>query len=60
MSQVKSHRRKQRDIMRALVVHPRVAVAIANSCGKTHMAARLVPWWLSMYRPSIVVTTAPE
>jgi phage terminase large subunit len=50
---------KQCEIMRALVVHPRVAVASANSCGKTYLAARLVVWWLAMYRPSIVVTTAP-
>lgn len=50
---------KQGEIMRALVTHPRVAVASANSCGKTHLAARLVGWWLAMYRPSIVVTTAP-
>src|SRR5271170_4543998 len=50
---------KQCEIMRAVVLNPRVAVASANSCGKTYLAARLVVWWLAMYRPSIVVTTAP-
>src|SRR5215469_2596475 len=50
---------KQREIMQALVRVARVAVASANSCGKTFIAARIVAWWLCMYRPSIVITTAP-
>jgi phage terminase large subunit len=50
---------KQRAIMQALVRHPRVAVASANSCGKTFIAARIAAWWLALYRPSIVITTAP-
>jgi phage terminase large subunit len=50
---------KQREIMHAVVRYPRVAVASANSCGKTFIAARTAVWWLCTYRPSIVITTAP-
>jgi hypothetical protein len=34
-------------------------VASANSCGKTFIAARLAAWFLCLYRPAIVITTAP-
>ncbi len=50
---------KQREIMQAVVRHPRVAVASANGCGKTFIAARTGVWWLRTYRPSILITTAP-
>jgi hypothetical protein len=50
---------KQREIMRAVAINPRVAVASANGMGKTFLAARLAAWFLCTYRPSIVVTTAP-
>jgi phage terminase large subunit len=50
---------RQSEIMRALVRHRRVAVASANSCGKSFIAARIAIWWLSMYKPSVVITTAP-
>ena len=50
---------KQRAIMQAVVRYPRVAVASANSCGKTFIAARLAAWFLCLYRPAIVITTAP-
>ena len=50
---------KQREIMQALVRHRRVAVASANGCGKSFIAARIAIWWLCMYRPGIVITTAP-
>jgi superfamily II DNA or RNA helicase len=50
---------KQREIMEAVVCHPRVAVASANGCGKTFIAARIAASWLLTYRPSIVITTAP-
>lgn len=50
---------KQIEVMRAVARYPRIAVASANSCGKSFLASRLVPWWLSIYSDSIVVTTAP-
>ena len=50
---------KQVDIMAALTTHRRVAVASANSVGKSFIGARLVLWWMSVYHPSIVITTAP-
>ncbi len=50
---------KQRAIMRAVVRHPRVAVASANSCGKTFIAARIAVWFLCMYARSVVIITAP-
>lgn len=50
---------KQREIMRAIVGYARVAVASANSCGKTFIAARIAVWFLCMYARSIVLITAP-
>jgi phage terminase large subunit len=50
---------KQREIMQAVVRYPRVAVASANSCGKTFIAARLAAWFLCPYSHSMVITTAP-
>jgi hypothetical protein len=50
---------KQREIMRAIVRYARVAVASANSCGKTFIAARIAVWFLCMYARSIVLITAP-
>jgi hypothetical protein len=45
--------------MRVVVRYPRVAIASANSCGKTFIAARIAVWFLCMYAHSIVVITAP-
>jgi phage terminase large subunit len=50
---------KQCEIMRAVGRYPRVAVASANSCGKTFIAARIAVWFLCMYARSIVIITAP-
>jgi phage terminase large subunit len=50
---------KQSEILRALATNRRVAVASANGCGKSWLAARAAVWFLNTYRPSIVVTTAP-
>src|SRR5712671_5200377 len=50
---------KQREIMQAVVRYTRVAVASANSCGKTFIAARIAAWFLYLYKHSIVITTAP-
>src|SRR5690554_4132377 len=50
---------KQTEILRALAVHRRIAVASCNSAGKSWLAARAVAWFLNTYYPSQVVTTAP-
>lgn len=52
---------RQAEAMRAVARHPLVAVRSAHGVGKTHLASRLVAWWLST-RPvesTFVVTTAP-
>ncbi len=38
----------------------RLAVKSCHSVGKTFLAGRLVPWWLTRYRDGIVVTTGPS
>lgn len=47
--------------MRSVAVNPRVAVQSAHSTGKSHLASRLVAWFLSVHPPedTFVVTTAP-
>lgn len=50
---------KQTEILRALAVNRRVAVASCNSAGKSWLAARAAAWFLSTYYPAQVVTTAP-
>lgn len=50
---------KQREILRALAVHEKVAVASCHGVGKTFLAARAVLWFLHAYAPAIVATTAP-
>lgn len=51
--------RKQREILRALAVHRRVAVASCNSAGKSWLAARSAAWFMNNFYPAVVVTTAP-
>lgn len=51
---------KQRDIMRAVALHPRVCVAAANSTGKSFLASRLVLWFLTLFTNATVITTAPD
>src|SRR5690554_3113453 len=50
---------KQTEILRALAVHRRVAVASCNSAGKSWLAARAAAWFMDTYYPAQVVTTAP-
>lgn len=50
---------RQREIARAVAIHPRVAVASCNAAGKSWLAARIATWFLKTYTPSIVLTTAP-
>ncbi|MBE3576892.1 MAG: hypothetical protein IMX00_04300 [Limnochordales bacterium] len=42
-----------------MAIHRRVAVASCNAAGKSWLAARAAAWFLDVYRPSVVVTTAP-
>ncbi len=51
--------RKQAEILRALAVNRRVAVASCNSAGKSWLAARAAGWFMLNFEPAIVVTTAP-
>lgn len=48
----------QREVLRLVRDHPRVAVPSGHSCGKTYLAA-VVFWWLFSSRVSKVLTTAP-
>lgn len=52
---------KQAEVLRAIGEHPRVAVPASHSVSKTHTAARIAAWWVSVYPPetTLVITTAP-
>src|SRR6266536_933057 len=52
---------KQREIMLALLDHRRVAVRSCHGVGKSHIASRIVAWWLDVHPPgeAFVVTSAP-
>lgn len=52
---------KQEDIFEAVLNNDHVAVRSAHGTGKSHMAAVLACWWVSIHEndDSIVVTTAP-
>ena len=49
---------KQREITLALLAKKRVAVATCNGSGKSSLAGRIVAWFLSTRKDSIVVTTS--
>lgn len=51
--------RLQRDIMRAVVANPLVAVKACHASGKTYQAAALALFWLARYTDGKVITTAP-
>lgn len=51
--------RKQAEVMHAIAVHDRVAVASGHAVGKSWLAARLVCWFLDVFHPATVITTAP-
>ena len=51
--------RKQREILRALVDNPRVAVAACYASGKTFLTAVAILWWVYTREPAMVVVTAP-
>lgn len=50
---------KQIEIAESVVKNKRTYVRACHSSSKTHTAGRLAIWWLSVYKPSIVITTAP-
>ena len=50
----------QRDMLRAVAEHPRVAIRACHASSKTFAAAELVLWWFIRYKTnSIVLTTSP-
>jgi hypothetical protein len=51
--------RKQREILRALCLNPRVTVAACYGSGKTFLAAIAVIWWMCTRDVCMVITTAP-
>lgn len=50
---------KQREILRAVAQHSRVAVKACHASGKTYAIALAALWWLVAHDDGIVVTTAP-
>jgi hypothetical protein len=52
--------RRQRDIMRAVVTKPLVAVKACHASGKTYQAARLALFWLTRFPEGKVINTAPS
>jgi hypothetical protein len=52
---------KQQEILDAVRDHRRTAVRSCHGVGKSHIASRIVAWWLDIYPPgeAFVVTTAP-
>ena len=51
---------KQREILESVRDHRRTAVPAGHSVGKSHLAARMVAWWVACHPPGTarVVTTA--
>jgi hypothetical protein len=52
---------KQREIMRAVKTHRRVAVPSAHGTGKSRVASRIAAWWIAAHPlgEAAVITTAP-
>lgn len=51
---------KQADILRAVAVHPRVAVRSGHKCGKSMSCVGLALWWICTRPRGKVVMTAPS
>jgi len=49
----------QRAILDSLVANEKTAVASCHSIGKTFIASRAVLWFMHLFAPAIVATTAP-
>ncbi len=52
--------RKQKQILRAIAGHNRVAVRSGHKCGKTTTAAIAALWWICTRRRARVILTAPS
>jgi hypothetical protein len=52
---------KQREIMTSVLGERRTAVQSCHGIGKSHIASRIVAWWLDVHEPgeAFVVTSAP-
>jgi hypothetical protein len=50
---------KQRAMMRSLVANRRTSVVGANGTGKDFCVSRMVPWWLTMRQPGVVIIIGP-
>jgi hypothetical protein len=50
---------KQKEILRAVVQHKRVAVKSSHSIGKTFICAVAACWWISTHEDCMVQSTAP-
>jgi len=50
---------RQREVMRAVAAHRRVTVRSGHGVSKSHTAAVLTAWFLTLFDPAIVLTTAP-
>lgn len=50
---------KEEEILNAVRDYPEVSVKSCNGSGKTYTAAGLVHWWLTSFKDSVVITTAP-
>jgi hypothetical protein len=50
---------KQATLMEAVRDHRRVACRSGHGVGKTAALARIIQWWLAIWKDAIVITTAP-
>jgi hypothetical protein len=52
---------KQREILQSVRDHKRTAVPACHAPGKSHIAARVIAWWICSHAPgtALAVTTAP-
>lgn len=50
---------KQAEIMQSVLDHRRTAVRSCHGVGKSHIASRVVAWWLDVHDDPFVVTSAP-
>lgn len=50
---------KQKEIIEAVRDNKEVAIRSCHSSGKSYVAGRIVHWYLSAFRDSVIVTTAP-
>jgi hypothetical protein len=52
---------KQREILQSVYANKRTAVPACHAPGKSHIAARVIAWWICSHAPgtALAVTTAP-